>query len=49
MPKSVSTLDGIVLYPMILCHFICHTMEKKSMYPFEKKSMYPFEKGSYHC
>jgi hypothetical protein len=41
LPKSVSTLDGIVLYSMILCHFICHMMEKNSMYSFEK--------GSYHC
>ena len=34
--KKASTLDRIILCPAILCHFIRHMMEKKSMYPFEK-------------
>ena len=34
--KKTSTLASFIIYPMILCHFICHMMGKKAMYQFQK-------------
>ncbi len=33
--KKASTLARFMLYPIVLCHFTCHTMGKKVTYPFE--------------